>query len=79
MNAQPWLGNKGVRVLDRGTRLLCIAAQIALTETGLSQEAETQVMMPVSGMICGTMFGGVRIQHCGVRLDRNPTRMDHRW
>jgi 3-oxoacyl-[acyl-carrier-protein] synthase II len=59
---QPWLGNKGVRVLDRGTRLLCIAAQIALTETGLSQENAAQEGSDQGaglGIICGTMFGGV--------------------
>ncbi len=55
---KPWLGNKGVRVLDRGTRLLCIAAQMALTETGLSQE-NAEVGDADLGMICGTMFGGV--------------------
>ena len=53
-----WLGNKGVRVLDRGTRLLCIAAQMALTETGLSQENAEQGDADL-GMICGTMFGGI--------------------
>ncbi len=55
---KPWLGNKGVRVLDRGTRLLCIAAQMALTETGLSQEGAEQGDADL-GMICGTMFGGI--------------------
>jgi len=55
---KPWLGNKGVRVLDRGTRLLCIAAQMALTETGLSQENAEQGDADL-GMICGTMFGGI--------------------
>src|SRR6185312_9320536 len=55
---KPWLGNKGVRVLDRGTRLLCIAAQMALTETNLSQESK-EVGDADLGMICGTMFGGI--------------------
>lgn len=62
-NPQPWLGNKGVRVLDRGTRLLCIAAQIALTQTGLSQEGLDQTDASQDnaglGLICGTIFGGV--------------------
>ena len=57
-DAKPWLGNKGVRVLDRGTRLLCIAAQMALTETGLSQD-NVEVGDADLGMICGTMFGGI--------------------
>ena len=55
---KPWLGNKGVRVLDRGTRLLCIAAQMALTATGLSQEGSEQGDVEL-GLICGTMFGGI--------------------
>src|SRR4051812_22696275 len=55
---KPWLGNKGVRVLDRGTRLLCIAAQMALTETNLSQDS-VEVGDADLGMICGTMFGGI--------------------
>lgn len=55
---KPWLGNKGVRVLDRGTRLLCIAAQMALTETGLSQE-NAEIGDADLGMISGTMFGGI--------------------
>lgn len=57
-NPAPWLGNKGVRVLDRGTRMLCIAAQIALTQTGLSQEKAEQGDAGL-GLICGTMFGGI--------------------
>jgi 3-oxoacyl-[acyl-carrier-protein] synthase II len=47
-----------VRILDRGTRLLCIAAQMALTETGLSQEKSPEGD-PELGLVCGTMFGGV--------------------
>jgi 3-oxoacyl-[acyl-carrier-protein] synthase II len=58
LNPAPWLGNKGVRVLDRGTRLLCIAAQMVLTETCLSQEKSAEGD-PDLGLVCGTMFGGV--------------------
>ena len=58
INPAPWLGNKGVRVLDRGTRLLCIAAQMVLTETGLSQEQSSEGDADL-GLVCGTMFGGV--------------------
>ena len=46
---QPWLGKKGVRVLDRGARLLCVAAQMALGERD----------DPEIGMVCGTMFGSM--------------------
>ena len=37
-NPQPWLGNKGIRVLDRSARLLSVAAHMALTATGLQQQ-----------------------------------------
>ena len=57
-NPAPWLGNKGVRVLDRGTRLLTVAAQMALTATGLSQDPAGDGDADL-GMVCGTMFGGV--------------------
>jgi 3-oxoacyl-[acyl-carrier-protein] synthase II len=57
-SATPWLGNKGVRVLDRGTRLLCVAAQMALTTTGLLQDAAGEGDAEL-GLVCGTMFGGV--------------------
>jgi len=57
-NPTPWLGNKGVRVLDRGTRLLCVAAQIALSTTGLLQDASGDGDAEL-GLVCGTMFGGV--------------------
>ena len=55
---QPWLGNKGVRVLDRGTRLLSIAAQMALADAGLLQEVAAPAGVD-PGLICGTMFGSV--------------------
>ena len=34
---QTWLGNKGIRVLDRSARLLCVAGHMALTAPGLQQ------------------------------------------
>lgn len=57
-NVAPWLGNKGVRVLDRGTRFLSVAAQMVLTATGLSQDPTGEGSADL-GMVCGTMFGGV--------------------
>lgn len=57
-NPTPWLGNKGVRVLDRGTRFLCVAAQMALSSTSLLQDAAGEGD-PDLGLVCGTMFGGV--------------------
>jgi len=57
-NPTPWLGNKGVRVLDRGTRFLCVAAQMALSSTCLLQDAAGDGD-PDLGLVCGTMFGGV--------------------
>src|SRR5579859_7148031 len=57
-NPQPWLGNKGIRVLDRSARLLCVAAQMALSSTGLQQQ-EGGEGDPNLGLVCGTMFGSV--------------------
>ncbi len=57
-NPTPWLGNKGVRILDRGTRFLCVAAQMLLTSTGLSQD-KADAGDPALGLVCGTIFGGV--------------------
>jgi len=55
---QQWLGNKGIRVLDRSARLLSVAASMALQSAGLLQ-AEPAEGDPELGMICGTMFGGL--------------------
>jgi 3-oxoacyl-[acyl-carrier-protein] synthase II len=57
-NPQPWLGNKGIRVLDRSARLLCVSAHMALTSTGLQQQ-EGGEGDPNLGLVCGTMFGSV--------------------
>ena len=54
----PWLGNKGIRVLDRAARLLCVAAQMALTGGGKTIDPADEGD-PESGLVCGTMFGGV--------------------
>ena len=53
---QPWLGNKGVRMLDRGARLLCVAVQMALCETGLLDDPANGSQ---PGLVVGTMFGSV--------------------
>jgi len=57
-NPQPWLGSKGIRVLDRSARLLSVAAHMALTATGL-QQPEGGEGDPNLGLVCGTMFGSV--------------------
>jgi 3-oxoacyl-[acyl-carrier-protein] synthase II len=55
---QQWLGNKGIRVLDRSARLLAVAAQMALSDAGLLQ-AEERDGDPELGLVCGTAFGVV--------------------
>ncbi len=55
---QQWLGPKGLRVLDRSARLLCVAASMALRESGLVQ-GEGSAGDPNLGLVCGTMFGSV--------------------
>jgi len=57
-NPAPWLGSKGVRVLDRGTRFLCVAAQMALSATSLLQDPAGEGDADL-GLVCGTLFGGV--------------------
>lgn len=55
---QPWLGNKGIRVLDRTARLLCVAAQMALASSGI-EGSESSAADPEMGLVCGTMFGSI--------------------
>ncbi len=55
---QQWLGNKGIRMLDRSARLLCVAAYMALSGSDLLH-AEGTEGDPGLGMVCGTMFGGL--------------------
>ncbi|MEX2261879.1 MAG: beta-ketoacyl-[acyl-carrier-protein] synthase family protein [Bryobacteraceae bacterium] len=55
---QQWLGPKGLRVLDRSARLVCVAAHMALCSAGRSQQ-ESAEGDPEMGLVCGTMFGSV--------------------
>ncbi|HYK91673.1 MAG TPA: beta-ketoacyl-[acyl-carrier-protein] synthase family protein [Acidobacteriota bacterium] len=55
---QQWLGSKGLRVLDRSARLLCVAAHLALESSGLSAQVAADAS-PDFGLVCGTMFGSV--------------------
>jgi 3-oxoacyl-[acyl-carrier-protein] synthase II len=55
---QQWLGNKGIRVLDRSARLLCVAAHMALCSTGLAQDTAGEGD-PELGLVCGTVFGSL--------------------
>jgi 3-oxoacyl-[acyl-carrier-protein] synthase II len=55
---QPWLGNKGIRVLDRIARLVCVSAHMALCGSGLAR-AEASEADPEIGLVCGTMLGSV--------------------
>jgi 3-oxoacyl-[acyl-carrier-protein] synthase II len=57
-NPQPWLGNKGIRVLDRSARLLAVAAQMALCDSGLSLD-NGEREDPGLGLVCGTAFGSL--------------------
>jgi len=55
---QQWLGSKGLRVLDRSARLVCVSASMALRASGLSQ-TESAEGDPDLGLVLGTMFGSV--------------------
>src|SRR5689334_24991180 len=57
---QPWLGNKGIRVLDRTARLLCVAARMALENVQRGEVLSGAEAVDVStGLVCGTMFGSL--------------------
>jgi 3-oxoacyl-[acyl-carrier-protein] synthase II len=58
LNVTPWLGAKGIRMLDRAARLLCVSSHMALTSTGVTNEIGDGGD-PAIGLVCGTMFGGV--------------------
>ena len=55
---QPWLGNKGIRVLDRVARLLCVSAHMALCGSGLAR-ADASEADPDIGIVWGTLLGSV--------------------
>ncbi len=54
---QTWLGNKGVRVLDRTARLLSVATHMALCHAGVASPAPPEEEL---GLVYGTMFGSMR-------------------
>jgi 3-oxoacyl-[acyl-carrier-protein] synthase II len=56
---QQWLGNKGIRVLDRPARLLSVAAQMALSGSGFLSGEVPNGADPELGLVCGTMLGGI--------------------
>jgi 3-oxoacyl-[acyl-carrier-protein] synthase II len=56
---QQWLGNKGIRMLDRTARLLCVAAQMALSGAGRPAPGDAAAADAEAGLVCGTMLGSV--------------------
>ena len=56
---QQWLGNKGIRVLDRTARLLCVAAQMALAGAEGIARVDSGEADDETGLVCGTMLGSV--------------------
>ena len=55
---QPWLGNKGIRVLDRVARLLSVSAHMALCGAHLARADATEAD-PDLGLVWGTLLGSV--------------------
>ena len=53
-----WLGNKGIRVLDRSASLLAVASRMALCAAGLTEDLGEHGD-PQLGLVCGTVFGSV--------------------
>ena len=58
LNVGPWLGTKGIRVLDRSARLLASATFMALNASGVAAEIGEGGDSDL-GLVCGTMFGSV--------------------
>jgi 3-oxoacyl-[acyl-carrier-protein] synthase II len=56
-DAQKYLGRRNLRPLDRTSRLVTSAAQLALTNSGWSEEMRNQEEV---GLVLGTMFCSVR-------------------
>lgn len=56
---QEWLGPKGIRVLDRSARLLCVAAHLAFEDAGLALPQEGEDEAQTLGLACGTTFGSI--------------------
>src|SRR5260370_18569063 len=54
-NPQPWLGNKGIRVLDRSARLLSVADHMALPSTDLQHQNSGEGDRNLA-LACGTVF-----------------------
>jgi 3-oxoacyl-[acyl-carrier-protein] synthase II len=57
-DAAPLLGSKGLRVLDRTARLVCVAVHLALEDAGLRTNSQEEWEWNV-GLVCGTMLGSV--------------------
>lgn len=55
---QTWLGEKGLRPLDRTARLLCVALHLAMENAQLRLVTESGSDADV-GLVCGTMLGSV--------------------
>lgn len=56
---QEWLGPRGIRVLDRSARLLCVAAHLAFQDAGLAALQEGADDARTLGLACGTTFGSI--------------------
>ena len=63
-DALAYLGKKGLRDLDRSTRLVCSAAKLALDDSGLAISAESSRTV---GVAIGTTFGSL---HSIAQFDR---------
>jgi 3-oxoacyl-[acyl-carrier-protein] synthase II len=64
-DALAYLGKKGLRDLDRSTRLVCSAARLALDDSGLTISEETTRSV---GVAVGTTFGSL---HSIAQFDRS--------
>src|SRR5689334_3761184 len=57
-NPQQWLGNKGIRVMDRSARFLAVAGAMGLADSEICT-SPSQATPPEVGLACGSVFGSL--------------------
>jgi 3-oxoacyl-(acyl-carrier-protein) synthase len=76
-DATKYLGDKGLRTLDRLTKLLVVAARIALADAGLKKDGQWAALGPTAvGVCCSNAYGSLEAI---TELDRVAVLEDARY
>lgn len=59
-DARQWLGSKGVSALNRSTQMAVVACQLALQSDMAADDAASQARRRATGVVLGSMSGGMR-------------------